>query len=296
MTIAGQWAWKPHDATKSRTECLQTLLRIVGGDGNLLFNVGPMSDGRIEPEQVERLKEMGAWLAQFGEGVYGTRGGPFKPGGWGASTCKGDQIYLYVMQWPAEGPLRLPALPCKIVASELLTGGTLQLEQTEQGLVVDVPASARPDVATVIRLRVDTEAFQLPPVNVGWSRSLSFQAVSAASNVFQGIVESYGPGMALDDDTNTRWATDGGTHQAWLDIDLGRPTRIFRVMIDEALESRIRRFELQAKVGPEWQTIFAGDTVGRNFTRTFPPLTTQYVRLNILDASEGPTVWELQLF
>ena len=60
MTIASQWAWKPHDATKSRVECLQTLLRIVGGDGNLLFNVGPMPDGRIEPEQVERLQQMGA--------------------------------------------------------------------------------------------------------------------------------------------------------------------------------------------------------------------------------------------
>ena len=100
MTIAQQWAWKPHDATKSRVQCLQTLLRVVGGDGNLLFNVGPMPDGRIEPEQVERLKEMGAWLKEYGEGVYGTRGGPYKPGPWGASTCKGDVIHLFVMKWP----------------------------------------------------------------------------------------------------------------------------------------------------------------------------------------------------
>ena len=126
MTIAQQWAWKPRDETKSRVECLQTLLRIVGGDGNLLLNVGPMSDGRIEPEQVERLQEMGAWLAKFGEGVYGTRGGPFKPGPWGAATCKGDQIYLFVMKWPEQGPLQLPPLPRKIVASELLSGGMLR--------------------------------------------------------------------------------------------------------------------------------------------------------------------------
>ena len=61
-----------------------------------------MPDGRIEPRQVERLKEMGAWLDQYGEGVYGTRGGPFKPGPWGAATCKGDQIYLFVMKWPSK--------------------------------------------------------------------------------------------------------------------------------------------------------------------------------------------------
>jgi alpha-L-fucosidase len=47
---------------KSLEQCLRTLLQTVGGDGNLLFNVGPMPDGRIEPRQVERLAEMGAWL------------------------------------------------------------------------------------------------------------------------------------------------------------------------------------------------------------------------------------------
>ena len=146
-------------------------MRVVGGDGNLLFNVGPMPDGRIEPEQVERLKEMGAWLSQYGEGVYGTRGGPFKPGPWGASTCKGDAIYLFVMKWPDEGPVRLPPLPRKIMASQLLTGGTMQFDQTDAGLLINIPPRDRPDVAAVIRLQVDGEAFAIPPINVAWSRS-----------------------------------------------------------------------------------------------------------------------------
>ena len=68
-----------------------------------------MPDGRIEPRQVARLEEMGEWMKKYGDGVYGTRGGPFKPGTWGAATCKGDRIFLYVMKWPADGPLKLPA-------------------------------------------------------------------------------------------------------------------------------------------------------------------------------------------
>jgi len=79
MTICRQWAWKPNDDLKTLKQCLQTLLHVVGGDGNFLFNVGPMPDGRIEPRQVERLGEMGRWLAKYGDGVYGSRGGPFKP-------------------------------------------------------------------------------------------------------------------------------------------------------------------------------------------------------------------------
>ena len=45
ITIGDQWAWKPNDRIKSLTECLHTLVRVAGGDGNLLFNVGPMPDG-----------------------------------------------------------------------------------------------------------------------------------------------------------------------------------------------------------------------------------------------------------
>jgi alpha-L-fucosidase len=62
ITICEQWAWKPDDQLKSLQQCLETLICCAGGDGNLLFNVGPMPDGRIEPRQVKRLEEMGDWL------------------------------------------------------------------------------------------------------------------------------------------------------------------------------------------------------------------------------------------
>ena len=93
MTICQQWAWKPNDEMKSLKECLHVLIKTVGGDGNLLFNVGPMPDGEIEPRQVERLREMGQWLSKYGESIYGTRGGPFPRANWGVATYKGDTIY-----------------------------------------------------------------------------------------------------------------------------------------------------------------------------------------------------------
>jgi alpha-L-fucosidase len=82
MTIARQWAWKPNDEVKSLEQCLHGLIRSAGGDGNLLFNVGPKPDGTIEPLQAQRLKEMGQWLEEYGYTIYGTRGGPFKPTDW----------------------------------------------------------------------------------------------------------------------------------------------------------------------------------------------------------------------
>jgi len=98
ITICQQWAWKPNDKMKSSEECLQTLVRTVGGDGNLLFNVGPMPDGRIEDRQAERLKEMGAWLQDYGTSIYGTSGGPIPPQDWGVTTSVNNKIYLHVLK------------------------------------------------------------------------------------------------------------------------------------------------------------------------------------------------------
>ena len=164
MTICRQWAWKPDDQMKSFKQCIQTLLQTVGGDGNLLFNVGPMPDGRIEPRQVQRLREMGDWLKKYGEGVYGTRGGPFKPGKWGASTCKGDKIYLYVMSWPEQGPLELPPVGVAIREVKLLSPGQATTKSAGDALTIDVPAGDRDPVVTVIQLTVDGKAFDIPTI------------------------------------------------------------------------------------------------------------------------------------
>jgi len=97
ITICRQWAWKPDDIMKSREECLSTLIKTAGGDGNLLFNVGPMPDGMIEERQAERLREMGTWLDTYGASIYGTRGGPIPPQKWGVSTSRDNEIFLHVL-------------------------------------------------------------------------------------------------------------------------------------------------------------------------------------------------------
>jgi alpha-L-fucosidase len=298
MTICRQWAWKPNDRMKSLAECLQTLLRTVGGDGNLLFNVGPMPDGRIEPRQVERLKEMGAWLKKHGEGVYGSRGGPFKPGRWGASTCRKDRIYIYLMTWPGEDPFRLPAIPAKVLSHKTKTGGQAAVEQTDEGITISLPAADRDAIATVIELTVEGKAFDIPPAAVGAvGASLATGRPAKASNVYQKQAQ-HDAAKAVDGDPATRWATDAGTKQAWLEVDLGKPVAIGRVAIDECVEwgKRVKRFEVQVKEGDAWKAILTGTTIGRTFTKKIKPVTARFVRLNILEAGEGPTIFEFGVF
>jgi len=163
MTICRQWAWKPNDKMKSLPQCLQTLIRTVGGDGNLLFNVGPMPNGEIEPRQATRLKEMGQWLAKYGQSIYGTRGGPWKPGKNIASTRKGNVIYLHILGMTGES-ITLANIGRKITAASLLTGGTVDVKQTADAVVVTIPASSRKEIDTLVKLELDGSAMDLKPV------------------------------------------------------------------------------------------------------------------------------------
>jgi len=294
MTLGTQWSWKPNDTIKSAQEVIDILARTAGGDGNLLLNVGPMPDGRIEPRQVEVLRQVGAWLKDNSESIYGTRGGPFKPSPALVSARKGKNVYLHVLKWSDE-KLTLPALPKKIVRSRWLTGGAVPLTQTDSGITLTVGKLDPQAKDTIIKLTLDGPANQIPPLDVVRPGIIEPDMKATASNVYQNNAD-HSPGKAIDGDEDTRWATDAGTKRAWLEVDLGQPVTFDRVEIEEAFAGRVQSFELQCRDGEQWKTFYRGTTLGERFSGRFDAVTAQRVRLNILDATDGPTLTEFQLF
>ncbi len=166
ITICNQWAWKPNDKMKSFDECIQTLIKTVGGGGNLLFNVGPMPDGRIEPRQVERLKEMGDWLKVYGESIYGTKGGPYKPVEKIASTNKGNSIYLHLFNW-SEKSVQIPAPGnAQIKNCMVLKGQRLEFTEANGKLKIEVPASIQNQSVLTIEIELSDSASTIDPIEV----------------------------------------------------------------------------------------------------------------------------------
>lgn len=164
ITICNQWAWKPNDEIKSLEECIQTLARTVGGGGNLLLNVGPMLDGRVEQRQINRLTEMGSWLEKNGESIYGTSGGPFKPNDSMVSTYKDKRIFVHLFALPGS-QLVLPALhKTKILSAKLLNGKELTFKQTKENILIDLPGKPVDTIDTVIMLELNKEAASLEPI------------------------------------------------------------------------------------------------------------------------------------
>jgi len=294
ITICQQWAWKPNDKLKSLKESINTLVRCTGGDGNLLLNIGPMPDGNIEDRQIERLLEIGDWVKKYGKTIYGTRGGPYITTADIASTRSGKTVYIHILKWGDSEYLKLPPLPATIKKAKLLTGGRMSVYQIPEYVQLFVPEIFRDEIDTIIELELKTSAMEIPPLST-LPKSLTTGKKAEASNVYRGMNE-FGPASAVDGDSSTRWATDHGVTNGYLQIDLGTPQKFNYVAIEEAYPGRITNFELKYLKNNNWITFYKGKHIGGRFETSFPPIKAQHIRLEILNATEGPTIYEFQLY
>jgi alpha-L-fucosidase len=154
-TINNSWGFNLKDASnKSRKELIQYLVKSVGYGANFLLNVGPMPNGKIQPEHTERLKQIGDWLKIYGETIYGTRGGPLTQRNWGVTTQKGKKVYIHILNWQDE-TFSLPKLGKKINSAKIFSDKTtLKFQENDFGIHLLIPKSKMDEVDTVIELEL----------------------------------------------------------------------------------------------------------------------------------------------
>ncbi len=298
MTIAGQWAWKPNDAVKSLEQCLQSLVRSAGGDGNLLFNVGPKPDGQIEPLQVERLKEMGQWLGKFGNTIYGTRGGPFKPTDWGVSTRKGNFIYLHILKWTGNNPkITLPDLGQEIKNCRLADGGKVKLTKFGNGLTIELSAKDLRPIDTIVELELGGSAMGIKPMEIS-SNSLTYSKPVVASSNPKGHWSNH-QWVELNAVTNGDWSgafwePEEKDANPWIEIDLGKPQKITQAIIYER-GTAVKSFEIQYLQETVWKTIYKGSSIGAKAEPKLSKFTAQKIRLVLKEFSGVPGIYEIVL-
>src|SRR5207249_3790839 len=128
-TINNAWGYNKDDKHfKSATQLIHYLARAAGYNGNFLLNIGPMPNGKIQPEFVERLRAIGKWLERNGESIYGTRAGPVAPASWGVTTEKAGKIYVHVLDSPGD-LLALSKLPAVKSAKRLTNGAPVEISR-----------------------------------------------------------------------------------------------------------------------------------------------------------------------
>ncbi|MCX6255049.1 MAG: alpha-L-fucosidase [Bacteroidia bacterium] len=154
-TMNNSWGFNLQDNRyKSSKTLIQYLVRAAGYNSNFLLNVGPMQDGRIQPEFISTLQEMGKWTAKYGETIYGTRGGPVPPKSWGVTTYKNNKVFVHVLN--AEGNnLLLPDFGKKVKNITLYTtGAKLKYKQDAFGIAISLPTEMMDETDTILVIEI----------------------------------------------------------------------------------------------------------------------------------------------
>jgi alpha-L-fucosidase len=160
MTMNDTWGFKSYDHNWKSTETLlRNLIDIASKGGNYLLNVGPTSEGLIPSESIERLQQVGKWMAANGKAIYGTSASPFKRLPWGRCTTKisGDEttLYLHVFNWPKDGKLVVPGLKSAVVSASLMANGSkLSAVPNAEGVTISVPATAPDAISSTVVLQI----------------------------------------------------------------------------------------------------------------------------------------------
>ena len=163
---------KRGDKHEKAMEKLRSLINVVSHGGNFLLNIGPRGDGSVVEFESDVLKEIGAWLKENGEAIYGTEASPFREDfAWGKSTRKGNKLYLILSgKYPTNGTIELSLPGYKLQDSKgILSSANMKGNK----LLVNLPENAynNQDIE-VVELTFDREV--LPQTNANDTRTSNY--------------------------------------------------------------------------------------------------------------------------
>ncbi len=166
MTTNNNWGYRKSDTNwKTPYEVISIFVDAVSNGGNLLLDIGPKEDGTIPNEQVNILKELGAWNKRNGGAIFNTIGGIPQGHFYGPTTLSKDSSTLYLfLHGKTSGPVMVKGLDNKIKSVEVLGSSTTLKSKVVgkiswspvPGLVyIDVPATTLDKYITVLKVTLD---------------------------------------------------------------------------------------------------------------------------------------------
>ena len=166
MTTNDNWGYQQHDQNwKTPYEIISIFVDAVANGGNLLLDIGPKEDGTIPPEEINVLKELGAWNKKNGEAIFNTVAGIPQGHFYGPTTLSKDSTTLYLfVHGKASGQLMLKGLDNKIADISVVGTGTKLSHKVVgkiswspvPGLVyINLPEGVQDKYITVLKLKLD---------------------------------------------------------------------------------------------------------------------------------------------
>jgi hypothetical protein len=255
-TTNESYGYSKYDSShKPVSHFIRLMASAASRGGNLLLNIGPRGDGIIDPRDTAILQGIGRWMQANGESIYGTFATPLPMQSWGASTRKGNKLYLQVFTRPADGKLYVGGIKSTIDKATFLAGPAAALPVkriNENDIVIQLPQQLPDSGSTVIVLSfkndLRTDSVRYVSSNIGVTRLLAFDA------------RLQGKGFGFGDGKTARYYVDGwkNTDQylQW-DFRTGAAAR-FKVLIKYLAgpdDGGSYRLEEDGRAGEEKQVI-----------------------------------------
>lgn len=164
-TMNNAWGFNINDLHfKSVAQIIHLLVRDAGHNANLLLNVGPMPNGKIQPEFVDTLQAVGRWIARYGSTIYGTRQGFLPPQKWGVTTAKGNTQFIHVLEPPAGDTLQLTGVARRVMSAvDFATRREIPFRQTPAGVQLAIGTAPGGTIDRVIELKLAERRVKIPP-------------------------------------------------------------------------------------------------------------------------------------
>ncbi len=166
MTMNNNWGYHPDDTHwKTPYEVITIFTDVVANGGNLLLDIGPRADGTIPAEDVNVLKELGAWNQRNGEAIFNTNAGIPQGHFYGPTTLSKDGSVLYLfLQGDISGNVTIKGLLNDIKNITVLGPGTsinhkvvgkISWSKVPGLVYIDVPKGVQDKYVTVLKVVLD---------------------------------------------------------------------------------------------------------------------------------------------
>ncbi|WP_346879815.1 alpha-L-fucosidase [Clostridium sp. UBA3061] len=162
ITLNNNWGYASMDKDyKSSKQVVRSLVECVSKNGNMILNVGPNAKGEIPKESVAILEEVGEWLDDNGDSIYGCKGSYLPKPEWGRYTQNGNLLYAHIYDIGI-GHTNLNNLMGKIKKARLLKDCSeikvefpWMAEEFEADAFIHLPSAILPDEKdTVVELEL----------------------------------------------------------------------------------------------------------------------------------------------
>lgn len=130
-----------------------------------------------------------------------------------------------------------------------------------------------------------------------FANNLTHNATVSADS-FRGNSLDYAPQNVIDRDKHSYWATDDNNTSGSLEIKLSQPQELSYILLQEYIKlgQRVKSFSVDAYINDTWQQIANASTIGYKRILQLEPLTTDRIRINIVDAKACPTISNIELY